>query len=233
MKKKELFLIILATIALVGIYTCKSTKVATNSTDQKQLIKQENTSNESNKSIDSLKYSENKCIGCKNLMDSLNNGYTIAVGLIGGIPTYIKKEENVPAIMKKVFPDVVFNYSFSPLSNVETHSCSAFFNGTNHNLKWEFNIIYKQMKHLTMVSLEDRIYAAIQLEVGFDKNASIISIEHVENKVDNILFNYKIIANINNIKNEFLLMILNNEFNNVLNKSTNTGYVVVTPIQNF
>lgn len=244
MTKNCIIKIILPTAILVGLFACKSTKPTTEAAGKAKTDKQNTTVQIAVKdeksgptglkgSVDSVKqYSDKECASCKNLMDSIRMGYVKDMGIIGGIPYYLKKEENVPPIMIKVFPDVVFTYLTSPFSNLK-HSGYVILNDGNHDLKWEFNKVYKLMRHTTEITFKDRVQAAIQVLVGYENEMSIVSIQNTETKLDNYTYNYKVIAKVNNTDNEVLLLVKNDEFKLVSNITTNKGFITPMPVENF
>jgi hypothetical protein len=217
------------TILILLVCSCKTTKISetpntvasTEGSGQAGLTNDTatNPSNIQNNTADTVKVlthndSINKCIGCKNLSDSFRNGYVRDIGLMGGKPSYLHVIKNVPPILTKVFPDVVFLQFESIGASGRSSSRNVAINGSIYDLRSDFNTVYNLVKHKNDISFEDKVHAAIQIIYNYDNSVNIKEIEKKDtsmNVMNSIIyFNYKVSANIDGRFELFLVRFFEN-----------------------
>lgn len=214
MIKKHLIKTILMAAFLIGLFACKSTKHVAETANKQQSDKQKSTtgqnivkeikpdSSQLKSSADSLKYSENKCAGCENFIDSLKHGLKIIDTQKGVIKSSL---DSVPAILKEVFPDVYF-FKITTIMHSED-GIRAYFNGIEYTPFFDFNNLFKNDKN--EIAVENKIKAFFTIYYSYNRNHPYTSLK-ITNKIRFLKenqFTYQVIVKSNEDIEQYLIAV--------------------------
>lgn len=226
---------IILALMLYMVFCCKSTqktaqipdsdqqeKVEEQSTTDTSLVASQKTSNEPDTVTNNQKTS-------LSFRDSIEAGYSVEIRESGFVH-YIEKNDSVPEILQKVFPDdAIFLKTYHPMG--KKNLVSVYLEQNQYHLMTNFNILLDKIDLSKEVTIQDKLVAAVQILVGLDKNVLAENIESIDAKLPNTNYkiNYKIEARVNQNLKTFYADFENNKLR-IITDSLKKPYQSFTPI---